>query len=209
MAISWLQRELVEFSFQAGHPALDFVNTAFVKLPEQTLIERIGDGPAFVTWLVEAQLLDAASASGVKRRFDRESLDGVAADARKLRLWASDFLARWHTAPGSDYTADWRRINRLLERASFYHELETQKGQLRLAKRPRLASADDLLALVALELAQLITQEDPALVKRCAGAHCVLWFVDRTKAHRRLFCSAAVCGNRAKVAAFRARQRAT
>jgi predicted RNA-binding Zn ribbon-like protein len=199
----------VEFSFQAGHPALDFVNTAFVKLPERTAVERIGDGAAFVTWLVEAQLLDAASAASVKRRFDRESLDRVSAEARKLRQWTTDFLARWHTAAGSDYTADVRRINRLLERASFYHELEAQTGRLTLAKRCRLTSADDLLALVALELGQLVTNEDPELVKRCAGAHCVLWFVDRTKAHRRLFCSAAVCGNRAKVAAFRARQRGT
>jgi predicted RNA-binding Zn ribbon-like protein len=44
-------------------------------------------------------------------------------------------------------------------------------------------------------------------VKRCEGAECTLWFVDRTKAHRRRFCSATACGNRDKVAAFRARQR--
>ena len=47
----------------------------------------------------------------------------------------------------------------------------------------------------------------PALIKRCAGTDCSLWFVDRTKAHGRMFCSAAACGNRAKVAAFRQRQR--
>ena len=53
-------------------------------------------------------------------------------------------------------------------------------------------------------------QEDPALLKACAGADCTLWFMDRTKAHRRMFCSATACGNRAKVAAFRRRaQRAT
>ena len=51
---------------------------------------------------------------------------------------------------------------------------------------------------------------DPALLKACAGADCTLWFLDRTKAHRRMFCSATACGNRAKVAAFRRRaQRAT
>jgi predicted RNA-binding Zn ribbon-like protein len=33
------------------------------------------------------------------------------------------------------------------------------------------------------------------------------WFLDQTKAYKRRFCSAAVCVNRAKVAAFRERQR--
>jgi predicted RNA-binding Zn ribbon-like protein len=45
------------------------------------------------------------------------------------------------------------------------------------------------------------------VLKWGAGAGCTLWFVDRTKAHRRIFCSATTCGNRAKVAAFRQRQR--
>nr|WP_254214234.1 CGNR zinc finger domain-containing protein [Burkholderia multivorans] len=33
----------------------------------------------------------------------------------------------------------------------------------------------------------------------------MLWFLDRTKSHRRRWCSKALCGNRQKVAAFRRR----
>jgi predicted RNA-binding Zn ribbon-like protein len=32
-----------------------------------------------------------------------------------------------------------------------------------------------------------------------------MWFYDRTKGHRRRWCTSTGCGNRAKVAAFRAR----
>ncbi|HEY6557834.1 MAG TPA: CGNR zinc finger domain-containing protein [Polyangiaceae bacterium] len=199
----------MEFTFKAGHPGLDFVNTAFLELSERSQVERIGDGGAFVAWLVEASLIDRASATALKRRFGNEALDGVAADARKLRQWACDWIARWHVAPRADYGSEVRRINRALERASWYHQLAFEDGRLKLAQRFRLESTEDLLALLLLQVALLVTQEEPELVKRCAGADCVLWFVDRTKAHRRLFCSAAVCGNRAKVAAFRARQRAT
>jgi predicted RNA-binding Zn ribbon-like protein len=71
----------------------------------------------------------------------------------------------------------------------------------------RVELESDLLALVTQQVAQLLGMEDPTLIKRCAGAGCVLWFVDRTKAHRRVFCSTTACGNRAKVAAFRERQR--
>ena len=84
--------------------------------------------------------------------------------------------------------------------------MQSEAG-LRLAERPSIDDPDALLTLVAMQIALLLTQEDPALVKSCAGEKCSLWFVDRTKAHRRMFCSAAGCGNRAKVAAFRERQR--
>ena len=65
----------------------------------------------------------------------------------------------------------------------------------------QLARPEALLALTAGAVSSLIAHEDPALVRHCAGRNCTLWFVDRTKAHRRIYCSAAVCGNRAKVAA--------
>lgn len=44
------------------------------------------------------------------------------------------------------------------------------------------------------------------LVRKCEDSDCVLWFVDKTKAHRRRWCSMALCGNRNKVASFRQRQ---
>lgn len=81
------------------------------------------------------------------------------------------------------------------------------KGGVHVADRWRIDSAEVLIAVVAAQVASLIATEQPALVKRCAGPGCTLWFVDGTKAHSRLFCSAAACGNRAKVAAFRERQR--
>lgn len=82
----------------------------------------------------------------------------------------------------------------------------TDQG-LKMVERWHLSSADSILALIAFHIATLITQEAPDLLKSCAGPDCTLWFIDRTKAHRRVFCSPATCGNRVKVAAFRQRQR--
>ena len=107
----------------------------------------------------------------------------------------------------ANYEKEIRRLNRLLERAKDYREAVVTKYGIQVMERCRIDSADELIALVAAQVASLIATEQPALVKRCAGAGCTLWFLDRTKAHGRLFCSAAVCGNRAKVAAFRERQR--
>src|SRR5688572_17599732 len=101
--------------FLGSHPALDFLNTIFS--PQGSPIELIGEGQSFVEWLVSAGLLDASSASKLKRRFGAEALDIVAAEARKFREWASDWISRWRDAPGGDYKAELRRLNRLLERA--------------------------------------------------------------------------------------------
>lgn len=184
---------------------MDFLNTTLT--PQETPIELIGEGPSFVEWLVSAGLLDAPNASKLKRRFSAKGLDEVAAEARRFREWTGDWISRWRDAPDDDYETELRRLNGLLERASCYREVVVKNG-LQVLERCHIDSADDLIALVATQVALLIATEQPALVKRCAGPECTLWFLDRTKAHRRLFCSAAVCGNRAKVAAFRERQRA-
>ena len=193
--------------FLAGHPALDFLNTAFTPPTGGGPVEMIGDGQSFVAWLLEASLLNAGSASKVKRRFGANALDEVAGDARKFRQWASGWLERWRHAPDRNYAPELQRLNRLLEHGNSYREVVAVEARWKLVEHCRIDAARELLALPASQVALLITSEQPELVKRCAGADCILWFVDRTKAHRRMFCSAALCGNRAKVAAFRERAR--
>lgn len=193
--------------FLAGHLGLDFVNTAFVPPTGGESVELIGDGQSFVAWLRAAQLLSAGDASKLKRRFGVSALNEAAAEARELRQWARGWLPHWRDAPNADHAAALQHLNRLLERASYRREIVSVGGQLKLAEHGRIDAARELLALPAAQLAQLVTSEDPELVKNCAGAGCILWFVDRTKAHWRVFCSAAACGNRAKVAAFRERER--
>ena len=54
--------------------------------------------------------------------------------------------------------------------------------------------------------ADLACNADFRLIRACNGRACTLLFLDRTKAHGRRWCSMAVCGNRAKAAAHRARK---
>jgi predicted RNA-binding Zn ribbon-like protein len=56
-------------------------------------------------------------------------------------------------------------------------------------------------------IARLLVEGDFDLVRQCESTDCTLWFYDRTKSHHRRWCSMSMCGNRAKVAAFRARQK--
>ncbi len=191
--------------FIGSHPAIDFLNTALA--PDGALIETIPDGRALLDWLVGAGLLEAPAATRLSRRLGARTVDDAASEARKLREWARAWLKRWRAAPDRDYTKELTALNKLLEGASFDREVIAAGGVMSLRARPRVDNARELLGLLAAEIANLLTQEQAELVKSCAGPGCTLWFLDRTKAHRRLFCSPAVCGNRAKVAAFRKRQR--
>jgi predicted RNA-binding Zn ribbon-like protein len=191
--------------FLGSHPAIDFLNTAFA--PDGEAIETLGDGRAYVDWLVAAGLLKQADATKLSRRFGSKALDAAAAEARKVREWARDWLVRWRAAPRADYSGRIELLNRLLAREDRNRELITGKGGFELRDAPNFETAQALLALPAAQLALLLANEDPGLLRECAGDACTLWFLDRTRSHRRLFCSATVCGNRAKVAAFRERQK--
>jgi predicted RNA-binding Zn ribbon-like protein len=100
-------------------------------------------------------------------------------------------------------------LNHWLKLGSRYEELLwPRNGQPTLASHQRLGGVDGLLLPIAQSAARLLVEGDFDLVRRCGGADCTLWFLDLTKAHSRRWCSQAVCGNRAKVAAFRGRNRA-
>lgn len=65
-----------------------------------------------------------------------------------------------------------------------------------------------MLQPIAWSIARLLTEENLGLVRNCEGPTCTLLFLDRTKSHKRRWCSMAVFGNRAKAAAHRARAKA-
>src|SRR5687768_14230488 len=92
-----------------SHPAMDFLNTTMS--PGGMPVELIGDGHAFVEWLVDASLLDAPNAAKLRRRFGSDALDVVAAEARRFREWATDLIFRWHDDPDGDYGTELRRLN--------------------------------------------------------------------------------------------------
>jgi predicted RNA-binding Zn ribbon-like protein len=188
--------------FIGGHPAIDFLNTYY-----QRGVETLASGRDLLNWMVGAGLIDEAESARVMRRLGARVLDETAAEARRVREWLREWLTRWRQAPNADYSEELAALNRLMAREAPRSEVVTTDDGLKVIERWHLSSADSILALIASHVATLITQESPELLKACAGPDCTLWFIDRTKAHRRVFCSPATCGNRAKVAAFRQRQR--
>jgi predicted RNA-binding Zn ribbon-like protein len=191
--------------FVGDHPALDFLNTSYT--PDGERVETIGTGQAFAEWLARVGLVPAEELTRLQRRFGSKAIEAAAAEAREVREWLRAWLMRWRAAPKADYSQEIARLNQLLARQHSHREVVATKDGHALVEKADFHDAASLLGPIAAQIAALIAHEDPRLVKSCAGPKCSAWFLDRTKAHRRMFCSPSACGNRAKVAAFRARKK--
>ena len=135
-------------------------------------------------------------------------MDRVASEARDLRAWFRQVITKPAVRHARGRAAEeLEKLNQILAMDCSYRQLEESDRRLVLRERREFTRVRQLLVPVALSIAELVIDGGQSLVKRCANPSCTLWFYDRTKSHRRLFCSASVCGNRAKVAAFRERQR--
>ncbi|MBI3902440.1 MAG: ABATE domain-containing protein [Nitrosomonadales bacterium] len=188
--------------FVGHHAALDFLNT--IAAPREETIEFIADGNAYVTWLTDVGLLAPTEAQGLLDKFGKPALDRVASEARELREWFRRLIAK----PARRRTADdVATLNQILAIDCSRRQLEESDKRLVLREKREFVRVRQLLVPVAEAIGELLANGDSSLIKRCANPSCTLWFYDRTKAGLRRFCSAAVCGNRAKVAAFRERQR--
>lgn len=183
------------------HAALDFLNSTAEQHGQR--YELLGDGPSYVRWLRLAELIDDADAIAIERRFVAVEVAAVAADAVRIREWLRPVIADWSGAGrGMVPDATRRRLNELLSVDSRFARLT---GENRITDRRRWTDARQLLVPPVAAAATLLSAGDPGLVRNCDGEGCPLWFYDRTKAHRRRWCSMAWCGNRAKARSHRGR----
>ena len=195
--------------FLADAVGLDFLNS--VATPGSTPIDWIDSGDGLLSWLKQARLVPTEALEALKARALPGELDSVAEQARDLREWFRQFVRerKGRSLEATDLR-QLERLNRLLETDEKFEHLAKIDGtahgfELRTMRRWR--SPDSLLLPIAEALATCISDEDFSYVKACEGSTCTLLFADHTRGHARRWCSMALCGNRAKVAAHRQRQK--
>jgi predicted RNA-binding Zn ribbon-like protein len=189
---------------------LDFLNS--IATPLHTQIDWIDTGSGLLAWIQEAGLVPAEELAALKEQALPGELDNVAAQARGLREWFRTYVqAHMGRKLSAADVTDLEPLNKLLERNEGYSRVVAgaagEAGALeRLALR-RWRTPESLLLPIGEALADFVCSEDFTHVKACEGESCTLLFADHTRGHRRRWCSTAVCGNRAKVAAHRKRQK--
>lgn len=192
------------FLFLGNEHALDLVNTRPVIDGKAT--ELLPDFAALLRWFRAASLLTARQAAalelswgstvGARAAFDtmilfREELRG------QIVCWESGAPLRRSTAA---------EISRQMAAHPMLTRLKTSDGAPVIETYFDAHAPEDLFAPIAYSAAMLFTRHDRARVRQCLG--CVLHFHDNSKKGTRRWCSMTLCGNRKKVAAYAARQRA-
>jgi predicted RNA-binding Zn ribbon-like protein len=185
--------------FVAEHNALDFLNT--VAAPDGVALDWISDGDALCAWLKLSGLLGRDELARVRRQFDAADVDMAAGQARALREWLRDVVLR---KKGRGVGFDLSPLEGILAQ-DWSRPVLAPDGWFR---HREFRSATAILGPLAETIGDLVVRADFDRVRQCEGAGCTLWFHDVSKTNRRRWCSMAICGNRAKVAAHRARRRA-
>ena len=190
------------------HLALDFLNT--IAAPKGDDIEWLGTGADFLQWLVTVDAITSDEYKAVTQKWSSSEIDMVASEARDLREWFREVVSRVKSqGRGALMLCDIEALNDLLILEK--NERFIQPGQgcepVSLATRRVWLEPRALLAPLATAMAYLLVDGDFELIRDCCNEPCALWFYDRTKGNHRKYCSPAVCGNRAKVAAYRERQK--
>ncbi len=200
--------------FIADALGLDFLNSTATPVDEK--VEWIDNGEGLLKWLEEARLVPKEVAAAFRASALPGELDAVAAQARALREWFRGFVFKHK---GKSLTkaavAELAPLNRVLARDEAFGQIvldlrdhnHAGASGLALQARRRWRSPDSLLLPVAQVIAEFLSTDDLSYVKECEGPTCTLLFLDRTRGRARRWCSMAVCGNRAKQAAHRARSR--
>jgi predicted RNA-binding Zn ribbon-like protein len=195
--------------FVADAPGLDFLNS--IATPVDEPVDWIADGEGLLSWLEQAQLVPAEVLAHMRSQTAPAELDEIAAKARGLREWFRSFVQKRKGRPlAAKDLSELEALNGVLQRDEQHGAIvadERAPSGLAFTMQRRYSTPESLLMPIVETLAKLVCEQDFTYVKACEGPKCTLLFADHTRGHARRWCSMAICGNRAKVAAHRARLR--
>jgi predicted RNA-binding Zn ribbon-like protein len=174
----------------------DFVNTLEYDANEGTPNEHLRTAERAVEWFATRGLIHAESLETSDR--DLERIRAVRAALREI----ADAVVE-HRAPKRGALD---RVNRTL-RARSATELVAGEDGIGIGHRHVGDPIDDALARVTEPLVQELASGNPDRLRVCANDMCRWVFYDESRAGQRRWCSMASCGNRAKAARHRARQK--
>lgn len=191
-----MQKEQVDggaFLLLGDHLAMDMLNT------------QAGTGDKVIEfWKTGEDVADWCRRNGIatEGKVGAGQQAGLLADARQLRELARRLVEQRKAGEPVDPAP----LNRYLHaNSSAPHVMLDAHGKVRMGRVANVDAPTQLLGAMAESVGQLLAEGDFALVKQCEHPDCVLWFYDRTKAHRRRWCSMTMCGNKVKAAQFRKR----
>jgi predicted RNA-binding Zn ribbon-like protein len=179
--------------FLGGAVWIDLLNSTLSPDGGATRLDFLANPSAFKRWLANARIEPP------------HARVGEAAAASKLRdalRPAFDQLAAGEPLRRETLEC----VNASLSEAHFRRRLILRGEGYALEDAP-IGASSSVVATIAADFARFVTNHEAQRLKHCANPACTMVFYDRGKNNHRRWCSSAVCGNRDKVANYRARRR--
>ena len=191
------------FLFIANDPSLDFVNTEVMLVGARTdLLQSFTD---LTAWFEQANLASRTELHRFAKVWgDTRDAEAAFQAAKALRNVLRNSVERVASAgkvPSN--LADILKAE--LQRPRLATDVVHSLGRLKTKPCWVLERPGDLLVVVAHYAANFFAVAEYSVVRKCENPECILYFYDTSKNHTRRWCSMSLCGNRAKVAAFRDR----
>lgn len=177
--------------FLGGVPWLDLANSSFTL--DGSAFDFLSDEQCFARW---------AEAAGFA--VEPENLEAERLAALRLRGLAREILARLNI--GVSLTAEQvDQLNGLLSKRAIREQIRPSADGIEL-DLPDQIDGPVVAIRLASDLAHFLDHHEPDRLKTCDNPTCEMVFYDRGKNNRRRWCTMSICGNRDKVANYRARK---
>lgn len=191
------------FLFLGNQLALDFLNTR--PLQNGELVELLPDFAALLRWLSAAGVLTARQAAALRRGGkDTQRVPAAFDAALHLREALRKEILTWE-AGAPLHTSMIEELNRWTAAHPRRTRLMATRDSLLREPWFPMEEPEDVLGPLADSAAALFADVERERVRMCG--QCVLHYYDTSRKGTRRWCSMQLCGNRAKVAAYAARQR--
>ncbi|TMC30367.1 MAG: hypothetical protein E6I84_10760 [Chloroflexi bacterium] len=183
---------------------LDFINTLDLW---PVTHDHLDSPTAALDWLVDHDLMHREARSHLLAQYAASPAigAGMLARLRKVRKSMRGVLEASAARRAPDAT-DLDEINRAL-RTHYIYELVPAPDGVSLDHRHQGDPVDGAIARLSEAIARELIQGDTARLRICDNAQCRWVFKDTSRTGKRKWCSMRSCGNRAKVARHRARQK--
>ncbi len=177
--------------FLGGAPWLDLANSSFTL--DGSAFDFLSDDNGFARWVEAAGFAVAP-----------ENLEAERLAALRLRGLAREILARLNI--GASLTVEQvDQLNGLLSKRAMREQIRQSADGIEL-DFPDHIDGPLVATRLASNLAHFLDDYEPGRLKSCDNPTCEMVFYDRGKNNRRRWCTMSICGNRDKVANYRARK---
>ncbi len=192
-----------------GRLCIDFANTRGWRESERPE-EHLASYDDVVIWSVRAGIANSRDATRLRKEARVHPGAARSVFTRVIALREAMYrvfsaIASAHRAPDTDLKV----INDELRRASRHRHIGAAADGFAWEWDRSTSSLESPLWPIARSCADVLTSDDVAKLRECAGYPCGWLFIDATKNHSRRWCDTRDCGNRIRVQRHYARTRRT